>query len=64
MLLKIIKQIKQIKDPTYFSMIPSLQQLGYRHSQTKNKISLQNTHFINYYETREYRQYRPNWVNK
>jgi|TARA_B000000460_G_C21327786_1_gene311422 hypothetical protein len=62
MLLKIINQIKQIKNPTYLSMIPSLQQLGYR--QTKNKISLQNTHYINYYETGAYRQYRPNWAKK
>mgnify|MGYP003318849116 CR=1 FL=1 len=64
MLLKIIYQIKQIKNPTYLSMIPSLQQLGYRQSQTTNKISLQNTHYINYYNTSAYRQYRPNWAKK
>ena len=61
MLMRILKQFKknEVMKPLHFRY--SLQQL--EHNQ-RNKISLQNTHFINYYNTREYRQYRPNWHMK
>tara|TARA_B100000575_G_C23122168_1_gene649554 strand:- start:880 stop:1062 length:183 start_codon:yes stop_codon:yes gene_type:complete len=50
---------KEAKKPLHFRY--SLQKL--EHNQ-KNKISLQNTHYINYYNTSAYRQYRPNWAKK
>ena len=59
-----VRLFKHIETPLILNMIPSLKQLHKPKYHKDIMIELKENNFKNYYETRAYRQYKPNWDKK
>ena len=58
-----VRFFKHVDYPIFYSMIPSIKNV--KKNPPKNIMNeLKKKNFKNYYETREYRQYKPNWTKK